>query len=88
MTIELTVIETVHQTSDIDGFTYRITVTSDKCGIKRVPTEDMLWSHGMIAELYQTDSEQFEQICQTSSAVSNVGTLDNALRIIAAYKNK
>ena len=83
MTIELSVIETVHQTSDVNGFTYRITVTPEKCAIRRTPTKDMLWSHGIICETYQTDSGRFEQICRSSSFVANVGTLENALEIIA-----
>ena len=82
MTIKLNVFETVYQTNDVNGFTYRITVAADKCVIKRTPTKDMLWSHGIICEVYQTDSKQFEQMCRTSFTETNVGDLTTALRII------
>lgn len=80
--LDLSIIEMTQETKPIKGWVYRIMQNAQGCVIARCPADELLWSHGVIKQLYQPDEKVFVPACR-SGTIFRID-LATALEVILA----
>ncbi len=64
--LNLSVVEMTQQTEPIKGWVYRILINDQGCILMRCPSDSLLWSHGVIKQIYQPDEKEFVPACNSA----------------------
>lgn len=60
MFFDMRTIEKVHESS-YDGHDYRFSESEKGVSVRRVPSNNPLWSHGLVSEVYDLDEKKFRE---------------------------